>query len=135
MFSTKLPESLEKKRKTIARMHNRMVLLITPVFSGGLFGVLHFLRTVHEWGKTHPLTITTFSVFLILAGILFLAWFLWFVKWYDNRLCRELDFMCPYCKKPLYVILTRETGSDRLFAGRCPKCDKDLNAKLPETDS
>ena len=92
-----LPPELELKRATIAKAHNRRVFLLLPMLAV-LFSLLFLSLPLvpHSWSKAYLFGF----ILLIIAPLEGYA--IYRVSKFDDRLCKDLDFMCPHCHKPLY---------------------------------
>ena len=113
-----LPPELAAKRRRIAKAHNWGVLGLLLAVGILVVLALSILRSLPGDRMEH----------YVLGGLLAImlpteVYGLYRIWKHDCQLCRELDFMCPHCKKPLY-----EPGSQLLLAGRCPRCKQSIIA-------
>ncbi len=58
-----------------------------------------------------------FIIIILPAVVVGSVAIIYFILRGDDRLCREMDFMCPHCRKPLY-----DARSFISVNGRCPHC-------------
>lgn len=115
---SKLPPDLESKRLFVAMRHN----LLCGGWGLFLLGVpaiaLQVVNSRHP--LAHPVSTKVVLVgFVVEFALLFVGLFR--VLKYEEQLCIQIGFVCPYCAKPLYV--ARNMG---LREGICPKCHKNL---------
>ena len=121
-LTTRLPHDLEEKRVQVARAHNRRMAigLVAGLF---VIGLCFRAVIVHTRGVG----------WLVAAYACALAWVflsMRVVSLMDYRQCRDIDLICPKCRKELYFVLGRETGSSLLMKGICPRCKTDLNTRI-----
>ena len=109
-----LPPELESKRLTIAKTHNRLVLMLLAGMFAGIFLLVGItpVRGPRAW----PYFLVGMIIVLGLEG-----YGIFRIFKYDEQLCAQLGFMCPHCRKPLY-----EPRGFINLNGRCPKCKKSI---------
>lgn len=107
-----LPPDLESKRQKIAKTHNRLVLGLLA----GMFATIFLLLGIAP--KRNPLG-RDFLLGGVFTLVVLEAYGIYRIIKYDEELCRQLNFMCPHCHKPLY-----EPRGFINITGRCPKCKK-----------
>jgi hypothetical protein len=108
---------LRAKNATVRRAHNKFALIMIIVVLLSLFLTL-------KWGASLPSKSLRQAVIidwvLIVGGGEIYAIYRLIQR--DRELCRQIDYVCPYCSKPLY----RQPTS--LFrTGECPMCKAILN--------
>jgi|SRR5271166_363720 len=109
-----LPPDLEEKRLAIARIHNRLTIILLFGFMGSLLALARFVP--RPWNTGGMVTVG-----LALIGVEIYA--IYRIFEYDKTLCVRLRFVCPHCGKPLY-----EPRGIINVTGRCPKCRKSVAA-------
>jgi hypothetical protein len=111
-----LPPALESKRITIEKVHNRRVFyLMIAVFTTLIAAILVMPRDLPK-----PYRIGVGIGYLILVAAIE-AYGIYRIFKGDQRLCKSLGFLCPYCLAPLY-----EPRASLPITGRCPKCKKSI---------
>lgn len=113
-MKSRLSADLESKRLEIARSHNWRGLYLTGVVFAGLLLIAAFAPR----GSDHRVTPLGLSLFLLPLLIEFYG--LYRILQHDYELCRQLGYLCPSCRKPLYG------KSSTWITGLCPKCGGSL---------
>ena len=107
-----LTGELAEKRKRIAKRHNFLLLAGFPIVASAI--LLAFSRIQFPPHSQYPLPLF-FGTVLVVEGF-----GLYLLLQYDQKLCRQMGFMCPQCGKPLYE------PRALLWNTLCPKCGKDI---------
>lgn len=113
-----LPAETEAKRIQIGKRHNRLVLTFAPAMGILPIGAVWVGAAVIP-GHNHAVLFVALVVTALMAG-----YGLYRLIQYDNALCRQLEYMCPNCHKPLY-----EPTAITYLNGLCPKCKMSVLAE------
>lgn len=110
-----LPPEMESKRIRIGKRHNSLTMIL-------MLSVL-VLMIATMWAGAVLLPGYRHAIIMIaLAGsILFEGFGLYGIIETDNAMCRQLGYLCPNCRKPLY-----EARATTYLNGLCPKCKKSI---------
>ncbi len=107
-----LPPDLELKRRTIAKRHNQLVILLAC----GTFALLFVVAIFVPHGRTHHN-----SALLCLLGVISCeAYGIYRIFQYDYSLCRRWGYVCHSCHTPLFG------RTSPWLKGICPKCEESL---------
>lgn len=111
-MKTVLTGELARKRQQIMRSHNFLLVGLLALVS---IAALAFSRLPR--GGPYRLWIFLGSILTLeLGGI-------YGIVQHDNKLCRELGFMCPFCGEPLYEARALIVNT------LCPKCGRDIQPR------
>jgi len=120
---SRLTHSQNDSFKTVLRFHNRAILILLMLF--GLlfcFGIKTFLM---EGVSNQSWLLVLWVVFcsvLVFTGLLY-------IPKADASLCVKLNFLCTFCKQPLY---RGRESSCSLQRGICPRCNKYIGVEGAE---
>lgn len=110
-----LPPDLESKRIRIAKSHNQLSLALLLATSVFLIGTIWIGAAVTP-GHAQSIIWVALLVAALIAG-----YGIRYVIQHDNALCRQLGYMCPSCREPLY-----EAHATTYLTGLCAKCKKSV---------
>ena len=109
------PPSLPKlraKNAQVRRVHNKYAYLLLAIVLITLFLTLKIASYLPSKSLRY---VALISWVVVVGGGEIYA--IYRVIMIDRELCRQIDYVCPHCSKPLY------TASTSLFrTGKCPKC-------------
>jgi len=112
-----LPPKLEAVRHTLARSHNRRVMLLLLLLTAFLLEGMRVSRHYH----VGFFAVCVGGVLMVILGIIYI------VRLSKNQSV-ALGFVCPLCGGALY-----DGASNRLgFRGECPRCKQFIIEKLNE---
>ncbi len=114
-MKTVLTGELAIKRQRIARSHNLRLIGLLALMFVPVLPVLAFRQLPR--GIPYASWICLGLIIVLEAGGIYS------IVQHDNRLCRELGFMCPFCGKPLYE------NRALIWNTLCPKCGKDIQPR------
>jgi hypothetical protein len=109
------PPELRIRQKTLVHSHNRRVMLMALGFFLTCFAAIRVFSFA-----------PSVAIVLFIGGLV-LFFYVAFVLLprADARQCTRLDFMCPFCSKPLYNHSSIYTPWSKLITkGECPHCGK-----------
>lgn len=114
-----LPEDIRTKQRRCVRQHNLKVFALLLIVVSVLFVSLRFLR--RDSGRPDMVYCALIALGFTVGGIVA-------VFRSDASYCRKIEFVCPFCGKPLYYASDTYVTSPLLTRGECPKCGRKIVA-------
>lgn len=120
-----IPPDLLAKQRICVNRHNTRVyglfILLLPGFALAIYA-MHIKNTAGFWS----LIAVVFSG--ICAGMAV-------IKRADVKLCYKINFLCPFCGKPLYYASGSYDWSSLVTRGECPRCQRLIAERSENVES